>query len=81
MSEIKLFEEVQLLLGDDDGDEQGQRESATSFSKGFTSQKHLSYKQNKLHQMLNVKITVEEEKYVYLFKNLKEYPSFVSKIE
>lgn len=38
---------------------------------------HLSFIRTKLNQQLSIKIINEEEKYVYLVKNLKEYPGFV----
>ncbi len=39
---------------------------------------NLLYKKHKLENSLNIKITNEEEKYIYLIKKLNEYEYFVS---
>ena len=44
-----------------------------------SDESYLTYKLNKIENMLNIKITNEEEKYVYLVKKLNEYPQFVNK--
>ena len=69
MYELNLFQEYQTLLDNS---------NKTDEPSGFTSKHHLSYKQNKLENCLNIKITSEEEKYVYLLKKLNEYQHFVS---
>lgn len=46
-----------------------------------TSQMHLAYKQNKLDNCLNLKISNEEDKYVYLVKQLYSYQPFDSLLD
>ncbi len=43
-----------------------------------TNPSYLNYLQNNLNQELILKITIEEEKYVYLIKKFREHRSFVN---
>lgn len=39
---------------------------------------YMSYNQTKLYEQLNVRITSEEEKYIYLIKHISTYEATVS---
>ena len=43
----------------------------------LTVEKNLKQKKSKLDYIINIKITSEEEKYVYLIKKLKEHKNYV----
>lgn len=50
--------------------------SPASSTSSTPSESYFNYLQARLHDSLIRRITYEEEKYIYLIKKLKEYPSF-----
>ena len=88
-AELLLFKQVQGLKNN--VKHQAIQQANTSpgllnFSNKFgnranTSESYLNFMQNKLDTGLNIKITNEEDKYVYLIKKLREYAKFENVVE
>lgn len=61
-------------------DKQSDKDSGTgtlSSRKNPMGDSHLNFIQNKLDQQLAIKITPEEEKYIYLIRKLREHNELV----
>jgi hypothetical protein len=84
--ELETFKRVQFLrnsLTKNSPNTSVRSLNLSTNSSGFgqranTSESFLNFQQNKLDNHLVIKITNEEEKYVYLLKKLRDYPHFVS---
>ena len=68
--EENLFKEYQLLIE--------KKETLSDPQEIANAEKNLKQKKAKLDNLMNVKITTEEDKYVYLIKKLKEHSNYVN---
>lgn len=77
-SELKLYKQISLFKNNRQKEKSSESSRQKFNPSSNTNDSYLNYLQSKLDQLMIVKITSEEEKYVYLIRKLAEYQGLVS---